>query len=92
MEAECVKEYQRVTGRKVWCVGPVSLSNKDDLDKDQRGNKRNTNDDEVDYVKWLDSWPQRSVIYVCLGSLNRVAPKQLIELGIKYYLLFLFLS
>ncbi|TKY45381.1 UDP-glycosyltransferase 73C3 [Spatholobus suberectus] len=86
LEAEYVKEYQRVTGHKVWCVGPVSLSNKDDLDKAQRGSKRNTNAEvEVEtceYLKWLDSWPQRSVIYVCLGSLNRVAPKQLIEIGL----------
>ncbi|XP_020207753.1 UDP-glycosyltransferase 73C4-like [Cajanus cajan] len=82
LEAEYVKEYQRVTGRKVWCIGPVSLSNEDALDKAQRGSKRNTKDGEVDCVKWLDSWPERSVIYVCLGSLNRVAPKQLMEIGL----------
>nr|KYP70990.1 Cytokinin-O-glucosyltransferase 3 [Cajanus cajan] len=33
-------------------------------------------------MKWLDSWPPRSVIYVCLGSLNRATPEQLIELGL----------
>lgn len=33
-------------------------------------------------MKWLDSWPQSSVIYVCLGSLNRVTPNQLIEIGL----------
>uniref|UniRef100_A0A151UH41 Glycosyltransferase n=2 Tax=Cajanus cajan TaxID=3821 RepID=A0A151UH41_CAJCA len=82
LEEEYVKEYQRVTGRKVWCVGPVVLSNKDDLDKAQRGSKRNTKDGEVDCAKWLDSWPERSVIYACLGSLNRVAPKQLMEIGL----------
>ncbi|KAJ1376404.1 UDP-glycosyltransferase family, conserved site [Sesbania bispinosa] len=37
LEEGYVKEYQRVTGHKVWCVGPVSLSNKDNLDKAQRG-------------------------------------------------------
>ncbi|RDY01127.1 UDP-glycosyltransferase 73C2, partial [Mucuna pruriens] len=84
LEAEYVKEYQRVTGLKVWCVGPVSLSNKDDLDKAKRGSK-DTNADEIEtnqYVKWLDSWPQSSVIYVGLGSLNRVTHKQLIEIGL----------
>ncbi|XP_027363170.1 UDP-glycosyltransferase 73C4-like [Abrus precatorius] len=84
LEAEYVEEYQRVTGYKVWCVGPVSLSNKDDLDKAQRGSK-NSYADEIEtkkYVKWLDSWPEKSVIYACLGSLNRVAPKQLIEIGL----------
>ncbi|XP_057438228.1 UDP-glycosyltransferase 73C2-like [Lotus japonicus] len=80
LEAEYVKEYQRVTGRKVWCVGPVSLSNKDELDKAQRG-MRNSND-LSQILKWLDSWPPSSVIYVCLGSLNRATPKQLIEIGL----------
>ena len=82
LEAEYVKEYQRVTGLKVWCVGPVSLSNKDELDKALRG-KRNSNDEiENQCLKWLDSWPPSSVIYACLGSLNRVTPEQLIELGL----------
>lgn len=80
LEGEYVREYQRVTGNKVWCVGPVSLSNKDDVDKGLRS-KRNSSD-ESEYVKWLDSWPPRSVIYVCLGSLNRATPEQLIEIGL----------
>jgi len=80
LEAEYVQEYERVTGNKVWCVGPVSLCNKDDTEKALR-NKRNSSD-ENEYVKWLDSWPARSVIYVCLGSLNRATPEQLIELGL----------
>ncbi|XP_061352617.1 UDP-glycosyltransferase 73C4-like [Gastrolobium bilobum] len=81
LEEEYVKEYRRVTGKKVWCVGPVSLSNKDELDKAERGKKRNSND-ESKYMKWLDSWPSSSVIYVCLGSLNRATPEQLIEVGL----------
>ncbi|XP_047166394.1 UDP-glycosyltransferase 73C3-like [Vigna umbellata] len=80
LEAEYVKEYERVTGHKVCCVGPVSLCNKDDKEKALR-NKRNSSD-ENRYMKWLDSWPARSVIYVCLGSLNRATPEQLIELGL----------
>ncbi|KAK7378703.1 hypothetical protein VNO80_04149 [Phaseolus coccineus] len=80
LEAEYVEEYERVTGHKVWCVGPVSLCNKDDTEKALRS-KRNSND-ESKYVKWLDSWPERSVIYVCLGSQNRATPEQLIEVGL----------
>ncbi|KEH42125.1 putative flavonol 7-O-beta-glucosyltransferase [Medicago truncatula] len=81
LESGYVEEYQRVTGNKVWCVGPVSLTNKDDLEKAERGRK-NSIDDANQYVKWLDSWPENSVIYACLGSLNRVTPKQLIEFGL----------
>ncbi|KAJ6359176.1 hypothetical protein OIU76_000820 [Salix suchowensis] len=36
LEPAYVQEYKRATGGKVWCVGPVSLSNKDDMDKVHR--------------------------------------------------------
>ncbi|KAI9122072.1 hypothetical protein K1719_006761 [Acacia pycnantha] len=86
VEAEYVKEYKKVSGKKVWCVGPVSLSNENNLDKAQRckGSSNEGDGEEGHYycMKWLDSWPARSVIYVCLGSLNRVTPEQLMELGL----------
>lgn len=50
------------------------------MDKAQRGMK---NSNDLSYIlEWLDSWPPSSVIYVCLGSLNRATPKQLIEIGL----------
>ncbi|XP_028790001.1 UDP-glycosyltransferase 73C4-like [Neltuma alba] len=84
LEAEYVEKYKKVSGKKVWCIGPVSLSNENKLDKAQRCKRNDSNDEEEDlyYMKWLDSWPARSVIYVCLGSLNRVTPEQLMELGL----------
>ncbi|KAK7394361.1 hypothetical protein VNO78_14886 [Psophocarpus tetragonolobus] len=81
LEAEYVEGCQRLMGHKVWCVGPVSVSNKDDMGKAMRS-KRNSGDVESEYVKWLDSRAPRSVIYVCLGSLNRATPEQLIEVGL----------
>ncbi|RDX63769.1 UDP-glycosyltransferase 73C5, partial [Mucuna pruriens] len=84
LEAEYVKEYQRVSGLKVWCVGPLFLSNKDHLEKSWKGRKdTNATEIEVDqYVKWLDSWPPCSVIYVFLGSLDLVTHKQFIEIAL----------
>ncbi|XP_028782164.1 UDP-glycosyltransferase 73C4-like [Neltuma alba] len=81
LEPEYLKEYREVTGKKVYCIGPVSLSN---MDKAQRGKIESSNEEEQDNdcLKWLDSWPARSVIYVCLGSLNCVPPEQLMELGL----------
>ncbi|KAK4271309.1 hypothetical protein QN277_020020 [Acacia crassicarpa] len=81
LEEEYVKEYRRITGGKLWCIGPVSLSNKDNLAKAQRG-RAGSNEEEGQYLKWLDSWPARSVIYACLGSLNDAPPRQLMELGL----------
>ncbi|KAF5468258.1 hypothetical protein F2P56_012424 [Juglans regia] len=38
LESAYVKEYCKAKGdNKVWCIGPVSLSNKTDLEKAQRG-------------------------------------------------------
>ena len=80
LEPAYLKEYKKIKGEKIWCIGPVSLCNKDSLDKAQRGNKAST--DENKCLKWLDSWAPGSVIYACLGSLNRLTPEQLIELGL----------
>ena len=80
LEPAYVQEYRKAKGEKIWCVGPVSLCNKESLDKAQRGNKAST--DENQCLKWLDSWAPGSVIYACLGSLSRLTPPQLIELGL----------
>ncbi|KAL5546017.1 hypothetical protein UlMin_005704 [Ulmus minor] len=80
LEPEYVKEYRKVSGRKVWCVGPASLTNKDDLDKAQRGNKASIDGEKC--LNWLNLWEKGSVVYACLGSLNRLTPSQLVELGL----------
>jgi UDP-glucosyl transferase 73C len=80
LEPAYVQEYERATGGKVWCVGPVSVCNKDDVDKVHRGDKSSI--DESECLKWLDSQQPRSVIYVCLGSLCNLITPQLMELGL----------
>lgn len=80
LESEYVKAYRKAKGERVWCIGAVSLSSRGDLDKAQRGN--NSSIDETQCLNWLDLWPQSSVIYACLGSLSRLPPLQLIELGL----------
>ncbi|XP_062004684.1 UDP-glycosyltransferase 73C12-like [Rosa rugosa] len=80
LEPAYVKDYKKARNDKVWCIGPVSLCNKDDLDKVQRGNKAAV--DENHCLKWLDSWGSSSVLYACLGSLCNLTSEQLIELGL----------
>ncbi|KAL5743045.1 hypothetical protein ACOSP7_029777 [Xanthoceras sorbifolium] len=80
LEAGYVKEYKKAKRGKVWCIGPVSLCNKDGIDKAERGNKASI--DEFECLKWLDSRQPSSVLYVCLGSLSNVPTSQLIELGL----------
>lgn len=80
LEPEYVKEYKKARRDKVWCIGPVSLCNKEDIDKAQRGNKSSL--DGYKCLNWLDSWKPSSVLYVCLGSLCNLTHEQMVELGL----------
>ncbi|XP_002519439.2 UDP-glycosyltransferase 73C1 [Ricinus communis] len=80
MESAYVQEYKKVRGDKVWCIGPVSLCNKDNLDKVERGDKASIQ--ESDCTTFLDSQRPGSVIYVCFGSLCNLVTSQLIELAL----------
>ncbi|GMI96612.1 UDP-glucosyl transferase 73D1 [Hibiscus trionum] len=80
LEHECVTEYQKAIQKKVWAIGPVSLCNRINSDKFERGNKASINEQKC--LKWLDSMKPRSVIYACLGSLCRLVSSQLIELAL----------
>ncbi|KAK8561982.1 hypothetical protein V6N13_148883 [Hibiscus sabdariffa] len=78
LESDFVKEYKKV--KKAWCIGPVSLSHKDESDKAERGNNASINEQQC--LKWLDSQESGSVIYACLGSISTVKCPELIELGL----------
>ncbi|KAL3536212.1 hypothetical protein ACH5RR_004673 [Cinchona calisaya] len=80
LELEYVKEYRKAKGeKKVWCVGPVSLCNRENSDKAERGNTFSI--DQQYCLNWLDSCKPRSVIYASFGSLSRLPPLQMMELA-----------
>ncbi|KAK7245047.1 hypothetical protein RIF29_39877 [Crotalaria pallida] len=81
LEPAYARDYKKLRKDKLWCIGPLSLSNKDHFEKAQRGyNKASI--DEWQHQKWLDSQKPESVIYACFGSLCNLTPAQLIELGL----------
>ncbi|KAI7724854.1 hypothetical protein M8C21_006968 [Ambrosia artemisiifolia] len=80
LEPKYVEELAKAKGKKVWCIGPVSMCNKSFQDRAERGNKAAIN--AHDCFKWLDSNESGSVIYVCLGSLSYASTEQAIELGL----------
>ncbi|KAI3696721.1 hypothetical protein L6452_29227 [Arctium lappa] len=80
LEPKYVEEFAKAKDKKVWCIGPVSMCNKDFQDIVERGNKAAIN--EYDCKKWLDGMEPRSVVYVCLGSLSDASTEQAIELGL----------
>ncbi|CAI9780191.1 unnamed protein product [Fraxinus pennsylvanica] len=80
LEQRYVDEFRKIRGGKVWCIGPLSLFNRENLDKSQRGNEASIDTNKC--LKWLDSHEPNSVIYACLGSLSRLTPSQFIELAL----------
>ncbi|PIN14745.1 UDP-glucuronosyl and UDP-glucosyl transferase [Handroanthus impetiginosus] len=64
----------------VRCIGPVSLCNEKVGEKFDRGNKNSI--DENYCISWLDWKEPKSVIYACFGSLCRVSPGQIKEIGL----------
>ncbi|KAL0725691.1 hypothetical protein Bca4012_040290 [Brassica carinata] len=82
LEPGYAEAYAEAIKKKVWFVGPVSLCNDRMVDLFDRGNNCNIAISETECLKFLDSMRPRSVLYVCLGSLCRLIPSQLIELGL----------
>ncbi|XP_023005628.1 UDP-glycosyltransferase 73C3-like [Cucurbita maxima] len=81
LEPNYLEELKKATGsEKLWCVGPVSLCNRDTADKVVRGGKAAI--DEHECLKWLDRQQPGSVVYAALGSLCNVVAAQIIELGL----------
>ncbi|URE14975.1 UDP-glucoronosyl and UDP-glucosyl transferase [Musa troglodytarum] len=80
LEPEYAEHYRNVDRRKAWHVGPVSLCNKDVLEKSGRGDK--TSIDFNKSMDWLDAKARGSVIYVCFGSISQFSTAQLREIAI----------
>ncbi|CAA0830343.1 UDP-glycosyltransferase 73C5 [Striga hermonthica] len=81
LEPDYVKAYSWAKGERVWCVGPVALSNEDRLDLAERGIGSSASP-EHDCLKWLDRKQPGSVVYASLGSLARLTREQMAELGL----------
>nr|AFN53711.1 putative UDP-glucosyltransferase [Linum usitatissimum] len=80
LEPEYFSEYKNSRQGKIWCVGPVSLTNLDELDKIQRGNYNISLTHES--LEWLNTKESKSVLYICLGSICNLSSQQLIELAL----------
>ncbi|KAJ3689228.1 hypothetical protein LUZ61_018392 [Rhynchospora tenuis] len=71
---------QKLSGKKVFSIGPVSVCNTKMMDMEERGNKPTVSTDRC--IQWLDSKKHNSVVYVSFGSTGSFAPKQFKELGL----------
>ncbi|KAK9071139.1 hypothetical protein SSX86_009707 [Deinandra increscens subsp. villosa] len=80
LEPEYVRHYREVMKRKAWHIGPVSLYSKTIEEKVERGKKSSI--DEHECLKWLESKPAGSVVYVSFGSVVKVTSGQLYEIAL----------
>lgn len=79
LEPWYLDRYRQGRG-KVWCIGPVSLCNKEFSERSGRGSKASI--DEHYCLTWLDSKKPKSVIFACFGSLCRISFAQIKEIGL----------
>ncbi|CAI0469145.1 unnamed protein product [Linum tenue] len=82
LEAEYLKECRGEEQGRIWAVGPVSLVNRFETDKLERGNSASLSSSNDRCISWLDGKRSNSVIYVCMGSLCNLSSAQLIELAL----------
>ncbi|KAJ7967489.1 Glycosyltransferase [Quillaja saponaria] len=80
LEHAYADHYREVLGRKAWHIGPVSLCNRDNEEKAQRGKEASITEHEC--LKWLDSKKPNSVVYICFGSVANFPESQLREIAI----------
>ncbi|KAK7307647.1 hypothetical protein VNO77_40892 [Canavalia gladiata] len=84
LESAYYEHYKKVMGTKSWGLGPVSLwANQDALDKAARGyaKEEEGKEEEEGWLKWLNSKPESSVLYVSFGSMNKFPHSQLVEIA-----------
>jgi len=68
-------------GIKLWSIGPVSSwANKDDEKKANRGHIEELGK-EAEWLNWLNSKQNESVLYVSFGSLTRLYNAQIVEIA-----------
>ncbi|MED6197096.1 hypothetical protein PIB30_053536 [Stylosanthes scabra] len=72
--------YSNELGRKSWHIGPLSLCNRDNEEKAQRG--KDISIDENECLKWLDTKKPNSVVYICFGSVANFKDSQLREIAL----------
>ncbi|PKU74919.1 UDP-glycosyltransferase 73C5 [Dendrobium catenatum] len=70
LEPGYAEHYQREMGKRIFLIGPVSTI---------RCSEEEEQNSQI--MTWLKKKPERSVIYVCFGSLCRMPEKQILEIG-----------
>ncbi|KAJ1387572.1 UDP-glucuronosyl/UDP-glucosyltransferase [Sesbania bispinosa] len=81
LESDYEELYKTIKGVKAWSLGPVSAwANKDD-DKNAIRGHMEVLAEEPEWLNWLNSKQDETVLYMSFGSLVRVTQAQLVEIA-----------
>lgn len=81
LEPSYVSALEVATGKKVWTIGPLSLCDRESPYEAEGGDKAFINEASR-CIRWLDSMERGSVVYASFGSMARLSPSQLVEVGL----------
>jgi len=81
LESDYEKLCKTTRGIKSWSVGPVSAWAKKDDEKKGDGGHMEEHGKEAEWLNWLNSKQNESVLYVSFGSLTRLTHAQLVEIA-----------
>ncbi|KAK7294781.1 hypothetical protein RJT34_17677 [Clitoria ternatea] len=82
-ESDFEQLYQTIKGIKGWSVGPVSAwisKGETDEIKANKGHKEDL-EEKSEWLSWLNSKQNESVLYVSFGSLTRLSHTQIVEIA-----------
>ncbi|MED6150453.1 hypothetical protein PIB30_072482 [Stylosanthes scabra] len=74
LDAEYAEHYEKITGRRVWQIGPTDLMVHKTVPRAVDG--------EHECLKWLSTKKNSSVVYVAFPSICRLSDKQVYELAL----------
>ena len=77
LEPDYVEHYHRTLGRRAWLVGPVALASKDMAGRGTDALSPDANS----CLRWLDTNPAGSVVYVSFGTLTTSSPAEMHQLA-----------
>ncbi|KAJ1387579.1 UDP-glycosyltransferase family, conserved site [Sesbania bispinosa] len=81
LESDYEELYKTIKGIKAWSLGPVSAwANKDD-DKNATRGHMEVLAEEPEWLNWLNSKQDETVLYMSFGSIVRVTQAQLVEIA-----------
>lgn len=80
LDGEYVEHYKKMSGHKVWHIGPAAMIHQTAEEKTERCHKNVVEENEC--LRWLGSKKPKSVIFVCFGSSCRFSDEQLYEMAV----------